>query len=313
MPSGIQITTDKGISQIDNNYLNYMFKSKGTLKISETVANNKVTVTDSDDTHLLAIELSGGVQVACKREHSAGKTTYTLASSTIGTNITYYNFTIGDMTSTAKYGLDIYDKAGKLVFSTSKKPMSIISEFTDGRPLSKPEGTVTTNAKTLPASYSKVAIIVSNFSSSVLKRFDGSIGRLFLHFTDNFYSWNNSEKVIKKHSRTVGIAKVNTNTTRQYSAPKPSTYTIPSGLDPNRIYVSFSSGGMMGYTTSPWGDDAYIRGIIMTRRGRVISFDPIAVLKPGILNGWLDYTFQGAWHTNAMGTIGYTSVLIGYY
>jgi hypothetical protein len=124
MPAGIQVYTNGGIIQIDQDYCNFVLAQKSTVNTTTGVGGGGyiTTVSLSNATNpLLAIQSTNG---ACTQRVSiSGSTwTWTIYSQTYNQAVVCFIFDSSSSTSPGNVGFEVYRSDGSRAFHTSQSP-----------------------------------------------------------------------------------------------------------------------------------------------------------------------------------------------
>jgi hypothetical protein len=143
MPSGFQsFTADTGVVQIDENYFNLAFRVKGTFTATITHPSSPagvlkyVDIAYTGETPLFAFRVDGSIAFGCViavTRSGAGPVYDWVFRVCVWGDVftgTYYIFDRGLPVSSSGFGLEVYDAAGKLVY-TSLYPMLKMRAFTN--------------------------------------------------------------------------------------------------------------------------------------------------------------------------------------
>ncbi|WP_045158763.1 hypothetical protein [Stutzerimonas stutzeri] len=126
MPAGLQIINGAGSYQIDGDYANLMFIRKVAVS-TVSFASGQGT---SNNPSQASITLNGGelFAFACASPSAfvgrSGNTVYVNVAAHPGAIVTFYVFARGSGTS--NFGLEVYDAAGSLTFSSSWELLNIL-------------------------------------------------------------------------------------------------------------------------------------------------------------------------------------------
>lgn len=124
MPIGLRVINSNGVVQIDETFVNYVFKQKGVVAV-DAYPGSPGTITITGNRPIIALR-STGVYVAVRQVAVSGSTyTYTLYGSGSGT-VEWYAFDWQPPVLPAA-GLAVFNAAGTLVFSSDYRPMRVVA------------------------------------------------------------------------------------------------------------------------------------------------------------------------------------------
>ena len=134
MPAGFQTFNETGNVQIDANFKNMEFRSKGTFSIAPTNAPNgggvtsTYTVRFTGQAPILAIVCSSYCYVGTYIE--GAETLFVIVNAENAT-ITgeYFIFDVADNTQSSNSGLQVFNELGQLVFDANKRYMKVLDYY----------------------------------------------------------------------------------------------------------------------------------------------------------------------------------------
>lgn len=123
MPAGFQVIGSHGFVQIDENFVNFVFKQKGSVAVN-SYPGTPGTITVTANYPMLCIRSSG--YVAIRKAAVSGNTyTYTLYGSGAET-ISWYLFDVVPPVASAA-GITVYKADGTVAFSSDYSPMRVVA------------------------------------------------------------------------------------------------------------------------------------------------------------------------------------------
>lgn len=162
MTAGLWIKNDSGTIQIDETWRNYGLRAKGTVTTTSdsTFTTSLFTITVAGTNPLIAI-YSTTNWIILQVTKSGSNTVFTgLCSGAAGTSITYYWFDVMTAVSGQTDGLNIWNEAGQLVFTSARPPLRIV-DFLSGTVTASALSTSTTLVNTTYTTGRVYAVIPS--------------------------------------------------------------------------------------------------------------------------------------------------------
>lgn len=129
MPIGLRVDSDTGIMQIDQDYLNFGMRSKGTATCNQVLTSDSdkrwTSIIITNATHpLIAVHYTG--ELALYRISVSGSTWTFFYMGPANQAFEWFAFDLYP-TPTGTAGLEVYTSTGALAFSTSANPAKIVA------------------------------------------------------------------------------------------------------------------------------------------------------------------------------------------
>ncbi|MNM35029.1 hypothetical protein D3C81_456950 [compost metagenome] len=127
MPAGLQIVNDYGTLQIDNDYQNYMLRTKGSVTTvaasGGTVTNYSASIQVVGNNPQIFFDVNNGFISTGWRTVSGNVHTFAIFTTTVVT-VSYYIFD-NDIPAAGNFGMQVFNAAGRLVFDSSNHCLRI--------------------------------------------------------------------------------------------------------------------------------------------------------------------------------------------
>ena len=134
MPAGLQVFTDSGAIQIDEEYRNFVYDGTGFATAQPINGGPAIQYLTLAANSLLAIRTTNGPSsdgysaYACAQPISFanGQIQYRFISGTQNTPIQWYAFRLSNPSDSLGYGMDVFNSAGEMVFTSSRPPLRVL-------------------------------------------------------------------------------------------------------------------------------------------------------------------------------------------
>lgn len=132
MPAGLTIYNDENVIQIDSDYENLFYMTKGTVNCAtteNTLRRGDITVTGRYPVIALRPQVNAQIRLVSKTGNTWVYRVYIHPNTTAQT-LDYWVFdTLPDLVPTSGSGLQIFNNAGKPVFDSDQLPMKVLSSW----------------------------------------------------------------------------------------------------------------------------------------------------------------------------------------